>query len=236
MDAILAGGPQPTAKPPAHPGGAARAQRPPTILVTGFGPFPGAPFNPTRPLVAALLRRRRPALASLRLIGHVFRTSYAAVDAELPELVARHRPHALLMFGLAARTPFIRIETRARNRRSLLFADVAGRLPLTAAIRPGASTNLPGRAPFARLLTAARTARAPARLSCDAGRYLCNYVYRQALELERTPPWVVFIHVPKVPRWPIPRRHAKQRTVRGEDLLRAGEAILLTLSATVRRR
>src|ERR1700682_6833721 len=28
------------------------------ILITGFGPFPGAPFNPTQPLVARLLRGR----------------------------------------------------------------------------------------------------------------------------------------------------------------------------------
>ena len=27
-----------------------------TILVTGFGPFPGAPFNPTGPLVKQLAR------------------------------------------------------------------------------------------------------------------------------------------------------------------------------------
>jgi pyroglutamyl-peptidase len=25
------------------------------ILITGFGPFPGAPYNPTQPLVARLL-------------------------------------------------------------------------------------------------------------------------------------------------------------------------------------
>ncbi|MFZ2160315.1 MAG: pyroglutamyl-peptidase I, partial [Bradyrhizobium sp.] len=31
------------------------------ILITGFGPFPGAPHNPTQPLVARLLRLRRPA-------------------------------------------------------------------------------------------------------------------------------------------------------------------------------
>ena len=32
------------------------------ILVTGFGPFPGAPFNPTEPLVKRLTQLRRPAL------------------------------------------------------------------------------------------------------------------------------------------------------------------------------
>ena len=36
-----------------------------TILVTGFGPFPGAPFNPTGPLVERLARLRRPALADV---------------------------------------------------------------------------------------------------------------------------------------------------------------------------
>jgi hypothetical protein len=75
------------------------------ILVTGFGPFPGAPFNPTGPLVARLLRLRRPALSEVELTGHIFPVTYRAVDRELPELLAGHRPQALLMFGLASRTP-----------------------------------------------------------------------------------------------------------------------------------
>lgn len=99
----------------------------PTVLVTGFGPFPGAPFNPTGPLVEKLLRLRRPAFADANLIGHVFRTSYAAVDAELPALLKRHRPDVVLMFGLAARTPFLRIETCARNARTVLLPDAEGR-------------------------------------------------------------------------------------------------------------
>jgi len=28
-----------------------------TVLITGFGPFPGAPFNPTEPLALALACR-----------------------------------------------------------------------------------------------------------------------------------------------------------------------------------
>jgi pyroglutamyl-peptidase len=90
------------------------------ILITGFGPFPGAPFNPTEPLVARLLRLRRPALGDVELTGHIFRVSYAAVDRELPQLLTKRRPHALLMFGLAGRTPLVRIETRARNAVTML--------------------------------------------------------------------------------------------------------------------
>ncbi len=55
------------------------------VLLTGFGPFPGAPFNPTGPLVRALARRAQP---GARRSAHVFRTSYATVDRELPQLIA----------------------------------------------------------------------------------------------------------------------------------------------------
>src|SRR3954471_20648209 len=93
------------------------------ILITGFGPFPGAPFNPTEPLVARLLRLRRPAFSDVEFSGHIFPVTYAAVDRELPQLLAQHRPHALLMFGLATRTPHLRIEARARNAVTMLWPD-----------------------------------------------------------------------------------------------------------------
>src|SRR3954469_10449747 len=93
------------------------------ILITGFGPFPGAPFNPTMPLVARLLRLRRPAFGDVELSGHIFPVTYRGVDRELPQLVTRHRPHALLMFGLASRTRHLRIETRARNAVTMLWPD-----------------------------------------------------------------------------------------------------------------
>jgi pyrrolidone-carboxylate peptidase len=35
------------------------------VLITGFGPFPGAPFNPSAALAKALARRRRPAFAGI---------------------------------------------------------------------------------------------------------------------------------------------------------------------------
>src|ERR1700730_15207291 len=95
----------------------------PRILITGFGPFPGAPFNPTQPLVARLLRLRRPALADVELSGHIFPVTYNAVDRELPALMRKHRPHALQMFAIAARTRYLRIETRARNAITTLWPD-----------------------------------------------------------------------------------------------------------------
>ena len=76
-----------------------------TILITGFGPFPGAPFNPTEALVGELARRRHLAFSDVRRVPHVFRVSYETVDRELPALLDREKPDALLMFGLATRSP-----------------------------------------------------------------------------------------------------------------------------------
>ncbi len=204
-----------------------------TVLITGFGRFPGAPFNPSRPLALALARRRRPAFDDLHRAVHIFETSYAAVDRDLPKLMGKHKPDIVLLFGLAARTPFVRIETRARNVRSILFPDVSGYRPDERMIVCGRPT-LPGPAPFSRLLGAARATRVPARTSRDAGRYLCNYVFWRALEASRSgTPLVQFIHIP-----PTSNRHrpkGRKRRLSQAALLRAGEAILLALLAAHRR-
>src|SRR5215468_7757558 len=143
-----------------------------TILITGFGPFPGAPFNPTEPLAGELARRRHPAFANVRRVAHVFRVSYEAVDRDLPTLIAREKPQAFVMFGLAGRTKHVRIETRARNVLTRVVPDADGQIPLTAAIVPGAPMALSLRAPTHRLLTAARATGKPAGLVPASGRLL----------------------------------------------------------------
>ena len=156
------------------------------VLLTGFGPFPGAPFNPSALLVKALSRRRRPALADVEIITHVFPTSYAAVDRDLPKLLARE-PDVVLLFGLAGRRRHLCIETRAQNAMTLVYPDADRRKPRQCVITPGAPPSLRGNAPFMRLLNAAR-GRFPSRLSRDAGRYLCNYIFWQALQRARRRP------------------------------------------------
>jgi pyroglutamyl-peptidase len=204
-----------------------------TILITGFGRFPGAPFNPSGRLALAVAGRRRPALADVRRIVHIFETSYAAVDRDLPKLLAQHKPDIVLMFGLAGRTSFVRIETRARNAMSVLFPDVTGYRPTARMIAPGMPA-LRGQAPFVRLLAAAGAARVRTRLSRDAGRYLCNYVSWRALEASRSgTPLAQFIHIPWVPI--VRRRPSRRRRPSHAALARAGEAILLALLASHRR-
>ncbi len=205
------------------------------ILLIGFGPFPGAPFNPSALLVDALTRRRRPALANTVRSTHVLATTYKAVDADLPKLLAE-KPDIILMFGLAARRRHLCIETRARNAVSLLFPDASGYRPARAAIMPGGPTALRGDAPFARLCGALRAHHVPARLSRDAGRYLCNYAYWRALEQAHSGrPLVQFVHIPQIPLKPRPLRRRGRRTPSLMALTAAAEAMLVALVAASRR-
>lgn len=201
------------------------------VLITGFGRFPGAPANPTTPLVARLVRagRRR----GLDCIAHVFATRYAAVDRELPALFAAHRSDAILMLGLAGRRRHVCIELLARNRKSTIFPDAGGTLPQRPAIAAGAPASLRGHAPFSRLLAAARGTHVPTRFSRDAGKYLCNYIYWRALEAAAQPDGprrAVFVHVPPVGKRFRPRGRTKRRQFTPDQLFRAGMAILLALS------
>ena len=203
------------------------------IVIAGFGPFPGAPSNPSGRLAIALARRRRPALAGIEITSHVFATAYSAVDRDLPKLFAR-KPDVILIFGLAGRRREVCVETRARNKRSILFPDVGGWRPNRAAIEEGQAPALMGNAPFLRLLSALRQNALPARLSRDAGAYLCNYAYWRALRHARDGrPLVQFVHIPWITA--TPRRGSALRSPPPlSRLVAAAENLLIALIAAGR--
>ncbi len=205
------------------------------VLITGFGPFPRAPFNPSALVAKALARRRRPALAGLVRDAHVFATEYACIDRELPGLFAQ-RPDVVLMFGLAGRARELRIETRARNATSPLLPDAGKYRPQHGTIECGAPAVRRGLAPFARLAAAARSRAARVRVSRDAGTYLCNYAYWRALgAVAGSRPLVLFVHIPLVAVTARPRRRLKRRSLSLQHIIGAGENLLIALAAAARR-
>jgi pyroglutamyl-peptidase len=207
------------------------------ILITGFGPFPGAPHNPTMPLVARLLRLRRPAFSEVEFSGHIFPVTYKAVDRELPQLLSRHRPHALLMFGLATRTPYVRIETRARNAVTMLWPDADHTHVRKGSITGGADAKLFG-PHTAKLLRAALGTGVNTRASRDAGSYLCNYLSWRAIEttcVDDSPRLAAFVHVPPVARDGASPRKGLTPRITLEQLVDAGEAMLMEMVRLTRR-
>ena len=215
-----------------------------TILITGFDRFPGSPVNPSGLVATRLVGRRRPAFVGMRRIAHVFATCYDAVDRELPALLARERPDIVVMFGVATRSRRVRIEERARNRIAL-FPDASRYRPEARIIAPHRDA-MRNPLPIARLVKAARAAGVAAAPSRNAGAYLCNYVYWRALEATARPDgpgFVIFIHLPPISSTKLPKKSAKKlvnklpktrrtrkrRTPRLNDLVRAGEAIVLAM-------
>jgi pyroglutamyl-peptidase len=207
------------------------------ILVTGFGSFPGAPFNPTMPLVKRLTQLRRPAFSDVELIGHIFHVTYSTVDRELPELIAKHRPQALLMFGLADRTAHLRIETRARNAVTTLFPDADRNRARKGSIIGGADALMFG-PHTAKLLRAADGTGVDARASRDAGSYLCNYLSWRAIEAvdsNKGPRLAAFVHVPLIARGGARQLKGAAHRITLEDLVDAGEAMLLEMVKLTRQ-
>lgn len=169
-----------------------------TILVTGFGAFPGVRHNPSAALMAAL-DRRKASFASLgiRLETRILPVIYADIAPRLANLVAEVKPDAILHFGLAPRRRRISIETRAVNRLASLALDAtgapAGRFTLVQAGAFALATRLPAR----QILASLTRSGIKSALSRDAGTYLCNATLYHSLAA-RPLAFVGFIHIP----WP----------------------------------
>ena len=174
------------------------------ILATGFEPFGGFPTNPSWDGL-----RRIDALAWARrdvfLLRFELPVAYGGAETRLRELAQRYQPDMILSTGLAAGSPFIRIETRAFNG-AISAKDNNGKT-LSGKIKGKGALYLPtafDAAAMAKDLTARGF---EAHTSDDAGGYLCNYVYYIGGD------WCaahgcknLFVHVPRAePPWSLDR-------------------------------
>lgn len=200
------------------------------VLVTGFGPFPGTRSNPSEALVRAL-GKDRPRLARLgiRLELEILPVAYAEVASRLEALTQKFRPDAVLHLGLAARRKTVSIETRAMNRLSLLRPDARGATAGQLRIYPGARQHLRSTFPAVEIATAFRRAGIACRLSCNAGKYICNETLYLSLARGASRQ-VGFIHVPHV------APHSRRRTLTAgrrpslDDLTRAAIVAILVMA------
>lgn len=141
-----------------------------SLLITGFGPFPGVADNPSGRLAR-------------ELGGTVLETRYRFVDAWF---AATARPDGLLMLGVDASATELRLETVARN--------WTGHTPdAEGIVAPG--TIDPSAPPMLAATLWPAEALVRYTVSVDAGSYLCNYSFFRAL---RTWPdaRIGFVHIP----------------------------------------
>ncbi len=175
-----------------------------SLLVTGFGPFEKIDKNPSETLARACGRRHE-----------VLPVSYRAVRQFIEELDGGSFSH-LLLLGVHGSGPHLRVETMARNVTSSR-PDVEGFGPDNGIVRAGAPNALGGTL-WPTLNLSRFLDEHDAVISYDAGDYLCNFIYFEALN--RFPSKLVgFLHVPDVDRLGIEKQ---QRAV--QDLIELIEA------------
>jgi pyroglutamyl-peptidase len=171
------------------------------ILVTGFGPFPGVPFNASSVLVEQLAETDRRSVPRAMIFPAILPTDWRLAAAMSRTLVQEFDPDIILHFGVSRRCTGFEVETQARNLASP-FLDHAGHAPLGRTVRRGAPPMLKATLPAPLLVQRLRLAGLPAVVSSDAGRYLCNAVlYETLLHIrnKRPAPLVGFIHMPALP-------------------------------------
>ncbi len=162
------------------------------LLLTGFQPFLDNEENPTETL-------------SRSHGGEVLEVSYEVVDSFLEEKAKDY--DFILSLGLHARSKEPRIERFAYNQKSRTHPDSRGLIPEDPAIakdgpeRLGTTTNVDA------LLDFVQGKGFEATASEDPGRYLCNYIYYNALAKMKGN--ALFIHFPPAKEeWPIERMKA----------------------------
>jgi len=152
------------------------------LLVTGFGPFPGVPENPSERLAHVLANEPPPGWSAR---ARVLSVAFARVGPELDAALAEGACDLVLGLGVH-RGPYLRIERRARRDPTAQRPDNDG--------TPGVAVPRTEDTPFARAtelelapLLAALSG-APAtwpRPSGDAGGYVCEHTYYHLLGAAR---------------------------------------------------
>lgn len=174
------------------------------LVLTGFGPFLDVDTNPSGEL-ARLFDGRR--IGDLRVVGRVLPVSIARAPVALEQALLEARPALLVGLG-TQREPNFRFEARARLPLHADKPDVDGFVPGAAADPVGHEshrTELDVWPLVAELLARG----VPARVSDEAGGYVCEWVYvHLARHAARLGVPALFVHVPQARALAVPDQAA----------------------------
>jgi pyroglutamyl-peptidase len=170
-----------------------------SVLITGFGPFPGVAQNISAALVLRLGTVAPQHFPDDVLNTIVLPTEWETGPALLEEALETFRPNVVIHFGVSDAATGFQIETQAVNRQQDTV-DAAGRRPHSECVRPNCPGVLPSTFPGEAIRKSLEEVGLPAVMSSDAGAYLCNAVlYRSLLATTHSGTSLRlsgFIHVP----------------------------------------
>ena len=166
-----------------------------SILLTGFGPFPGMPHNPSQFAV----ERFPDKLGRMEIQRVVLPTIYDTAGATIETLLVETKPDICLCLGVAGDS-FLRLETVARNHGTLSAPDQSGAIR-SGPIAPTGPDTYSCTLPFAAIHAALKQLGIAAELTEDAGGFVCNHIFysaRHAIERHGLPTACGFLHVPPI--------------------------------------
>ncbi len=167
-----------------------------TLLICGFGPFPGQPDNPAG-LTVRRLRDEAWAPPGGPVAYALLPTEWAKAPEAVLAALKSHDARAVLLVGVASRAQAFRVETIAKNLASTIHPDAAGALWPSTPIDADGPDEHPVIAPVEAMRAAIAAEGLAVGLSDDAGDYLCNFtLYRVIAQAGGRP--VAFLHVPPV--------------------------------------
>lgn len=170
----------------------------PTILLTGFGAFPGVGNNATGQLIPKLTEAARAKFTDHNVVGEILPVEWARAPQALARLLEGTKAALALHFGVSHEATGFQLELIGRNVRDSQ-QDAAGELPPCAAVIESGPAMLVATLPAERIV--ARLARRgfPCRTSNNAGTYLCNALLYHSLTAARALPEPFlsgFVHIP----------------------------------------
>jgi pyroglutamyl-peptidase len=203
-----------------------------TILVTGFEPFGGETVNASWEAARKLEGWRRGELAA---VARLLPCAYDASVKELVRAIEAVQPEAVLMTGQAARRAMVCVERFARNLDDAAAPDNLGVLRKAVRISEAAPERLEAAAPVRAIADAIRAAGIPARVSRNAGGFVCNHLYFGALRYLGAlggPTRAVFLHLPATPEQTAPAARTRRLTAAdAAKALRAAATAMVDVQA-----
>ena len=156
-----------------------------TVLMTGFGPFPGVPVNATMRLLPELARAAALAFPDARFVTEVLPTEWVGAPRRLAAVIAEVEPDLALHFGVSSRARGFEIEQRAHNSLPANAGCVRRAAAGCHRARGRRRRAARQRCPCRTSCSALQRRGIPAYVSRDAGAYLCNAVLYHSLQIVR---------------------------------------------------
>ena len=205
-----------------------------TILVTGFEPFGGETVNASWEAAKRLDGWRHDDFSA---VARLLPCAYDASVTKLIHEIETIRPDALLMTGQAGRRAVVCVERFAHNLDDASAPDNHGELRRAVRISRAGPDWLEATAPVGMIVRAMKEAGISARLSRNAGGFVCNHLYFGALQYlgdKRLAIPAVFVHLPVTPEQTAPGAAAKRMTpAKAAEALRGAAAAMMDLSKSV---